>query len=349
MAQKVIKLYKAHPLTVTLLISNKKKKGNSLNVTFTYLPTLGFVAVHCNFAGLDSSGTTGDILRTTTLLNSLFGNDNGEISPNPKTKYQLSALGINYNSFNATLEEKEFGKPYIWAQKLCGLDFVNPSASGEVKTELSVKTLPEVVKALRHRWESRVMIQKQILLFEENNVDFASSLNISSSVRISSNLVQCTPVTWTEYLSHSKSHKFIEENNVDENDLLYRVVLTRGSAKLECYISIPSNFPNLPALWSLNLNWNGTHNRENNSSVREMEFWINNTIRDAKNSSKILIKQIERALCCLDIYTETEGLFVKPAEFNPEKTFLKSVRGRQRSRPFKILEECSVFTQIKYT
>lgn len=79
-----------------------------------------------------------------------------------------------------------------------------------------------------------------------------------------------------------------------------------------------------------------------------MEYWINATIQDFKSPNQILIKQMERALCCLDIYTETEGVAFKPAEFNQEKTFIKSFRGRQRSRPFKILNNdgCSVFTQI---
>lgn len=310
---------------------------------------MSLVTVTCNIVGIEAAGTTGDILRASTILNSLFENDTGNISPNPKTKYQLHLLNLNVSDFNKTLEEKDLGKPYAWAQKLCGFDFANITDSQNIKNDLSVNVVPEIVKVLRQRWESRFIIQKQIQTFEENNSDFISTLKISS-VRLSSNIVQCTPITSTEYLNYKQNSLFIMEDNIEQNSLLYRIVLTRGSAKLECYVSIPCNFPTFSPYWIFELNWNGSHNSDNNSSIREMEFWVNNAIQDVKNSSKILIKQMERALYCLDIYTETEGHFIKPSEFNQEKTFLKIVRGRQRARPFKMInnEECGVFTQIKF-
>lgn len=49
-----------------------------------------------------------------------------------------------------------------------------------------------------------------------------------------------------------------------------------------------------------------------------------------------------------DIFLETEGPFYSPAEFTQDKTFLKAFRGRQRSRPYKIVQNGSnvIYKQI---
>lgn len=209
---------------------------NYFDIKFTYLPTLCFTTVQSNLVGGTINGISGDIMSSATILNSLFGNDCGDKSPNPKTQYQLNELRIDYDKFKLALDEKNYGKPYMWAQKLCGFDFNknSPGSSLDLKTEICVKSLPETVQALKLRWESREMLQKQIHSFEENNIDFVSSLSIHSSVRLSSNLVQCTAITWTEYKNQIKLKNDIEDDNIiNENDLFYRIVLTRGSGKFK--------------------------------------------------------------------------------------------------------------------
>lgn len=84
--------------------------------------------------------------------------------------------------------------------------------------------------------------------------------------------------------------------------------------------------------------------------LQEMEYWINSTESFKKNVSNVLILQLKRAMCSLDIYLETESIRLSssPAEIKAEKTFLKVFRGRARSRPYKVIQNGSsvIYTQI---
>lgn len=50
------------------------------------------------------------------LLSGLFDDDDGEISPNLVNSYQMVKSGTVFKS-------SEMGKPFLWAQRLAGLDF----------------------------------------------------------------------------------------------------------------------------------------------------------------------------------------------------------------------------------
>lgn len=81
-----------------------------------------------------------------------------------------------------------------------------------------------------------------------------------------------------------------------------------------------------------------------------MEHWINAVQTTKKNANYILGVQLKRAMTALDIYVETEGLRSSdpPAEFRPERTFLKAFRGRTHARPYKIVQNggSPIYTQI---
>lgn len=81
-----------------------------------------------------------------------------------------------------------------------------------------------------------------------------------------------------------------------------------------------------------------------------MEYWINSTESFKKNVSNLLILQLKRAMCSLDIYLDTEAIRLSsaPAEIKAEKTFLKVFRSRARSRPYKVIQNGSsvIYTQI---
>lgn len=78
-----------------------------------------------------------------------------------------------------------------------------------------------------------------------------------------------------------------------------------------------------------------------------MELWINN-IKKGKNVDFILGIQLKRAMSSFDIYLETEEPLSPNSEFQPDKTFLKAYRGRNRSRPFKVIQNpgSTIYTQI---
>lgn len=71
-----------------------------------------------------------------------------------------------------------------------------------------------------------------------------------------------------------------------------------------------------------------------------MEFWVNSIGMFKHSVSNILVLQLKRAMCSLDVFLETESIrLATPAnEFKAEKTFLKIFRSRTRSRPYKVVK-----------
>ncbi|XP_062560482.1 THO complex subunit 5 homolog A [Armigeres subalbatus] len=347
MRQKRKAMVKPHPLSVTITIKSKEGK-ESLALTFQYVPNVGFVTVKCSLVDFEVNGVAaGDVMSQENILNELFQDDNGEGSPNPKTKFQLQDVGIGMDKFISMMREKDLGKPYKWAQELCGIEFVDSGEKFLAASDKWQKSIPTIIKAIRTRWEARLRLYQQVHELETGNVDTTINMEHNNPVRISSTLVQWTAISYAEYVSSHVTGKFIDQSNSTGVDLYFRAIITRGSAKLECYICVPCDFPDNTPLWSLSLNWNGKHSAADCAAVRDMEFWTN-SLQAPKHPKTILSLQLKRAMSCLDIYLETEGPFYTPPEFTQDKTYLKPFRGRARSRPFRIASNgsSSVFTQI---
>lgn len=85
-----------------------------------------------------------------------------------------------------------------------------------------------------------------------------------------------------------------------------------------------------------------------------MEYWVNTIDRNSdadlpesiRAQDVVLQKQLKKAMASFDIYLESEGPLMNSMEFSPEKPFLKGFRGRQRSLPYKVIENGNVFSQI---
>lgn len=345
--QKRKALVRPHPMSVTITIKSREGK-ESLALTFQYVPNAGFVTVKCALVEFEVTGVAaGDVMSQENILNELFPGDNGEGSPNPKTKFQLQEIGIGMDKFLSMIKEKNLGKPYKWAQELCGIEFVDSGEKFLAASDKWQKTIPNIIKAIRTRWEARLRLYQQVHELETGDVDTTINMELNNPIRISSTLVQWTAISYAEYVASNVTGKFIDYTDSTGNDLYFRAIITRGSAKLECYICVPCDFPESTSLWSLSLNWNGKHSASDDAAVRDMEFWIN-SLQAPKHPKTILSLQLKRAMSCLDIYLETEGPFYTPAEFTQDKTYLKPFRGRARSRPFRIASNgsSSVFTQI---
>jgi len=104
--------------------------------------------------------------------------------------------------------------------------------------------------------------------------------------------------------------------------------VTRGSAKLECYIAVPDDYP----IFALELSYDHKYNAENSSHIREIEGFVNSLKIDKVDN--ILPLQLQRAMTSLDIFLETESIQHQDGEFQQEKNFSCSFKGRERSRPY---------------
>lgn len=205
----------------------------------------------------------------------------------------MKQLSLDSSTFLSKLVEHQLGKPYGWAQNLCGLNFIACTqsltvAGTSIDYALTQQTVPNIVKKIRSRLQSRLTLYHQILDLEQKNIDnllATSTADSMSSVRVLCTLVQWTSITWNEYVERNNvTAKFVEERVVTPDHLLYSAIIIRGSAKLECLINISPNFPNACPLWAISLSWNGIRNASTNSDIRvcglQMLLPMHNFIND---------------------------------------------------------------------
>jgi len=331
--QKREALFKHHPLSVQFSI---KRRGSDeiLSITLIYLPAMGFVTVQCkfNFENSSQSVAAADVITQDRLLSSLYPDDNGTESPNPNTTFQLQNVQLNPKEFSKQLEDKKLGKPYDWAQRLSGLSFVSKLNIDE-SYSLCEETVPKLVRQIRKRLSARMKLFHQIQTLE------VGKTGTGSSIKISSILQQFVALSFAEYEAIPSTKKFIQEGIVNENDFFYRAVVTRQSAKMECYIAVPSEFPVELPIFAIILNWNDSkHHSENSAHLREIEFAINSMSLEA-SIDNILPLQLQRAMTSIDIFLETESSqqIDGTPEFHQEKNFSRSFMERRRSRPYRIV------------
>ncbi|RVE50855.1 hypothetical protein evm_004422 [Chilo suppressalis] len=338
-------VFRKHPLNVQITV--KVQDGTALNLIFSYLLNLKIITV--KFTVLLPKPVTGvsaaDVLNGNCILHELYSSDNGNDSPHPATAYLLKAAGIP-EGFQYFISE--VGKPYIWAQRMCGLDFMATVIDDQKNNKLlqpcptlSVTTVEHFILTLRKRLKSRVELMKELQDLETGKI---SPLDGNSwPIRLSGSLTQWQSVGWPEYIQSPSTTFLISEGLVTQNDLLYRAIITRQSAKLVALVALKSDYPKKAPIFSLTLHWNGTHHSSINDDIRDIERVINTDWCLEDNKQPKLSIQMTKLLTYMDILLETSG----SSEFPPDKVMFSPVRGRNRIKPYKFLKQgTGVFVQF---
>lgn len=340
--QKKTNLFKAHPLNVTVTITCRNAAQGSLAMTFYYLPQLGLVTVtlqpSTDFLS-DSCIAASETVNPITLLDALYPDDMGIESPKTKTIFQLQDLNIEPQELLVFLMERGVGKPYKWAQNICGIECSSSTASAASSTDSSEamvgvcqKYVPTIIRMIRNRYVNRLSLYKQIQALEQRNISLASGTGAGEDVRLSASLSKFQAIAWNDYNLMECNQKFIVAGMVNQHDLLFEAVVKRHSAKLICNLAIGANYPQTQPLWTVNVVWNGQDLTASNCvDLREIELWVNAT-EGRKEKETLLQTQLKKAMSAFDLYLETEGPLVNSLEFSPQKSFqVKGFRGRQRS------------------
>lgn len=337
---------KKHPLSVQVTV--KVQDGTGLTLIFSYLIHLKIVVV--KFTVSLPQPITGvsaaDVLNGHCILNELYAGDTGNDSPHPGTSFLLSSAGISENFQNFI---PEVGRPYIWAQRMCGLDFMatildDPKTNRVIQPcqSLSVTTVENFILTLKKRLKSRVELMKELQDLESGKI-MPSKENLSCPVRLSGSLTQWQSVGWPEYSQSPSTAFLISEGLVGSNDLLYRAIITRQSAKLVALVALRSDYPKRASIFSLTLHWNGTHHAGINDDIRDIERVVNTDWAGFKDKKQYTLSaQMTKLLTCLDILLETTG----SSEFPPDKVMFRAARGRNRVKPYKYMKQgTGVFVQ----
>lgn len=177
-------------------------------------------------------------------------------------------MSLDTLTFFTKLGEYQLGKPFTWAQNICGLNFIISSKSMKnlSNNESTQETVPAIVDKMHARLKARYQLYRQLLVLEKkfygNGSKSSSSSNTQSCI-----LAQWSPITFAEYEERTiTTGRFIDENLVTTNHLLYHTVLIRGSAKMECFVSVSPNYPNECPIWAITLNLNGSRLHPSNSN-----------------------------------------------------------------------------------
>lgn len=181
-------------------------------------------------------------------------------------------MSLDAATFFMKLGEQQLGKPFTWAQNMCGFNFISKT----ITNELTQETVPTIIDKMHIRLKSRFQLYRQVLELEQQFYGNASKATGSSSPTCI--LAQWSPITYAEYVDRTPiTSRFIDENLVTSNHLLYHAVLIRGSAKMECFVSVSPNFPAECPTWAITLSLNGSRLHPSNANdlkVRTPDFIV---------------------------------------------------------------------------
>ncbi|CAI6351307.1 unnamed protein product [Macrosiphum euphorbiae] len=321
-------LLSKHPLSVKLTLS--LKNNTQFVMEFFYLVNLNLitVTVTSSWSGFSSSYSR-ELLSPSSILDALFSGDNGKESPHIVNFHQLEEEKTEFNTM-------EVGKPYIWAQSICGLDFLNPSVPNFL---ISRNHIAQVLKAINNRLKTRLSLITQL---DCSDLERRFSVN---GINLISVLSPWNTMAWENFIKLEYCKPHVEFGTVTENDLLFKRVINYKTATLTVVMVIKCDYPKSNPIFTLQLNMPTTNegmsvlNSTNNNSVRELEREINvfhEQIED-EDINEMLINIIGRLVVCFEVMMETWGHL----DFPKTKTILYNIRGRARNHPFKAVKHHS--------
>ncbi|XP_055855820.1 THO complex subunit 5 [Episyrphus balteatus] len=338
--------FEPFPLFIKFTISRTEEPKGNISIEIRYFPTLGFVTAASSL-NMDSLPMT-EVVSSENILNYLFEADSGDTNPSLKSKYQLHEMKTNEEDCLKCLEDNKHGKPYKWVQKLCGLDFFEVDSIAELSPKPQTDadkeiTVGEIIKKIKFQWSSRLNLYKQLFQLENksNNIFMKNSNFIN--VSLCSSITLWAPITWEDFMQKNSQHMLSQKKFVKPGNLFYRAVITRGSMKLECFISISPNFPTKSPIWSFSVFTDTKTTASRSAAIKDMEYWTNAlTQSQLKSKSSLLLSQMVRTLCSFDIFVETDVTQQKLPEFTQDKIMLKSHSKRNRGLPLKFVKN-SIF------
>ncbi|XP_078493311.1 THO complex subunit 5 homolog [Ciona intestinalis] len=320
-------VYSPHPLVVTIKLFNNA--GVDIELKFSFLPKLNFVCVQSTTSS--SSKMTevlqSPILGTNNLLQCLGeGGDWGTTCPNP------TPMSPNMEMIYGV------GRPYMWVQRLCGVDCMGGNLKGE-DMHTSSTHMDGMMKQIRSRVASRVGHVQQVERFQRQIVQRDVQISRTLPDKIHTTLSSWATVEHNVYSSLEYTRPVVELGLLGgdvEAHSYYITKLRRGSsAELNVAIVVFVDHPVQPPLVCLCLEWMGQRTATNDDNIRTMEVEVNvNLPKLVKNLNEILPSQVLRLMSMLDVYVETESETKHPIEFPMDKFCSKKFKGPSRMKPY---------------
>ncbi|KAH8272831.1 hypothetical protein KR018_002002 [Drosophila ironensis] len=328
-----------HCLHLRITIGNAG--ANQLILLIRYFELLKCVTICAQMNSVVTQG--GDTSFVHHLLRHLYKNDLGQEIPIPGIEYELQNSELTAEQCLRFLKTNDYGKPYRWLQGMCSIATVNSSM--EYNHELNLtKTTRDIIARISRRWNSWIRLNQQIRGLTFKDVDLLTLKENFYPAGLACSLVQWGAITLEEFHSQNSDAVKIWSDEKGITYSTYRAIIVRGSAKMDCFIRVPSNYPLEMPIWILNVHWNGCHNSRNSSAIKMMEYWTNSLQpKDLEANERMLYAQLFRTIYSFDIFLETEGSMQSHVEYNKEKPYISAFAKRSRSRPYKYIKKGSVY------
>jgi len=340
MESKQSRLFCKHPLSVILAI--KTEAEDEISITFHYLPHLNIVTVqgrinmkHANFSG--------DVVEVGSVLDQLYEGDEGLHSPNLQNEFQLKEAGIS--SSDASKLINECGSPFIWAQKLAGLNFLGKTG---VDADISFNHIQTTVHIIKKRLESRVSLQHQLSQLDKGKQFKWDSLPVVVThkypINVLSTLKTWNQITWEKFSQHEETSFASQNGVVDSSDFLFKAVFTRGIATMTALVSLKHDYPDSCPVFCLSLFWKEKWTAASNEWIRDLEKELN-FVADEEKTDYLLSQQVHKLCVLMDVLLESVSALDAEPVFTSEKNIQSPVQGRQRKLPFVFDMEEKTFSQ----
>uniref|UniRef100_A0A672NK40 THO complex subunit 5 homolog n=1 Tax=Sinocyclocheilus grahami TaxID=75366 RepID=A0A672NK40_SINGR len=308
-------MLRRHPLS--LCVDLKCKDGSVLHLFFYYLLNLNILTVKTKVStttDLSGAVSAGELLNSESLLNCLYASDHGQETPNPTNRYQFDKVGIT--TFVDYVSD--LGHPYVWVQKLGGLQFSSDGAQVCVLmgNALSASHMERTMKLLQGRLQARLALHKQFSSLEHSIIPVSGECQHLFPAKVVSGLTRWTMMSYQEFTELGFVQHVLKAGLLRETDLFFMAVVERGTGG-NCALVSDSSL--------------STCSSEVNVFRAELQ--------GPRPGLQLLTNQIQRLCVCLDVYLEMESQVCDgsegPKEFPREKMCLRTARGPSRLKPFK--------------
>uniref|UniRef100_A0A672RYG7 THO complex subunit 5 homolog n=1 Tax=Sinocyclocheilus grahami TaxID=75366 RepID=A0A672RYG7_SINGR len=326
-------MLRRHPLS--LCVDLKCKDGSVLHLFFYYLMNLNILTVKTKVStttDLSGAVSAGSLLNSESLLNCLYASDHGKETPNPANRYQFDKVGITTFADYVS----DLGHPYVWMQKLGGLQFSSDSAL--TGSALSASHMERTMKLLRGRLQARLALHKQFSSLEHSIIPVSSECQHLFPAKVVSGLMRWTMMSHQEFTELGFVQHVLKAGLVHETDLFFMAVVERGTARLLAAVVMNPRYPEVAPLFSFSLHWKGERSGRTDDNLRAMESEVNvfrSELQGPRPGLQLLTNQIQRLCVCLDVYLETESQVCDgsegPKEFPREKMCLRTTLDHKAS------------------
>ncbi|OWK14419.1 THOC5 [Cervus elaphus hippelaphus] len=213
-------MLKRHPLSVLLDLKCKGLAPLSLGHLLTPRS-----AASCSH--VESFPSSSDLLSPDSVLSCLYPGDHGKKTPNPANQYQFDKVGI------LTLRDYvlDLGHPYLWVQKLGGLQFPKEQPQHTVIADhsLSASHMETTMKLLKTRVQSRLALHKQFASLEHGIVPVTSDCHYLFPAKVVSRLVKWVTIAHEDYMELHFTKDIVEAGLAGDTNLYYMALVERGT------------------------------------------------------------------------------------------------------------------------